>query len=138
MTDYHWIDQRNQTIYGSQTNIGKADKVIIQESSSSSPLPIPRQIPSPPQNFIGRDDELKELISQFDRGATIIGLRGTPGIGKTALALVLADKIKGRFPDGQLFLNMLGTNKSPLKPEDAMAHVIRSYLGAETSTSGLK
>jgi hypothetical protein len=54
------------------------------------------------------------------------------GIGKTALALVLADRIKDRFPDGQLFLDMLGTSKSPLKPDDAMAHVIRSYIGAET------
>ena len=53
------------------------------------------------------------------------------GVGKTALALVLADRLKDRFPDGQLFLNMLGTSKSPLKPEDAMAHIIRSYRGVD-------
>jgi tetratricopeptide (TPR) repeat protein len=131
MTNDYRIDQRDQTIHGSQTNIGKADNVIIHESAQHAP-PIPRQIPSPPGDFSGREAELNELVSQFDRGATIIGLRGMGGIGKTALALVLADRIKDRFPDGQLFLDMLGTSKSPLKPDDAMAHVIRSYIGAET------
>ena len=54
------------------------------------------------------------------------------GIGKTALALVLADKLKDRFPDGQLFLDMLGTSPRPLASlQDAMAHVIRSYRGAD-------
>ena len=43
----------------------------------------------------------------------------------------LADRLKDRFPDGQLFLNMQGTSKSPLKPEDAMAHIIRSYRGVD-------
>lgn len=28
---------------------------------------------------------------------------------------------------------MLGTSKSPLKPEDVMAHIIRSYLGVDAS-----
>lgn len=130
MTENHSFDQRDQIIYGSQINIGKADGVIFHESAKSTL--IPRQIPSPPRDFSGREDELNELISQFDRGATIISLRGMGGIGKTALALVLADRIKDHFPDGQLFLDMLGTSKNPLKPEDAMAHVMRSYLGAET------
>lgn len=130
MTDDHIIDQRDQTIHGSQTNIGKADKVFIHESARSAP-PIPRQIPSPPLDFSGREDELNELISQFDRGATIIGLRGMGGIGKTSLALVLADVLKNRFPDGQIFVQMAGTSDKPLTPAEAQAHVIRSYQGID-------
>ena len=30
------------------------------------------------------------------------------GVGKTALALVLADRLKGRYPDAQLYLNLRG------------------------------
>lgn len=126
MTDKSSFDQRGQKV-DHQINVAGD---FIQEQPIAPP--IPHQVPSPPRDFSGREDELNELIYKFDRGATITGLRGMGGIGKTALALVLADRIKDRFPDGQLFLDMLGTSKSPLKPEDAMAHVIRSYIGAET------
>ncbi len=105
------------------------DKVIIGESEK---LPIPRIQPHI-SDFVGREEELKELIANFDRGATITGLRGMGGIGKTELALAFAAKLKDRFPDGQFFLNMLGTSKIPLKPEDAMAHIIRSYRGVDVT-----
>ena len=53
------------------------------------------------------------------------------GVGKTALALVLADKIKSKFPDGQIFIEMRGTSRNPdmppLRPDEAMAHVIRAF-----------
>jgi tetratricopeptide (TPR) repeat protein len=49
------------------------------------------------------------------------------GIGKTALALVLANKIKDRFTDGHLFIDLYGTSKSPMSPIEAMGQVIRAY-----------
>ncbi len=128
MTGNSSFDQKNQSVK-TQTNIDHADNVTIQPLDSA--LPLPQQIPPPPFDFKGREEEIKSLLDQFDQGATITGLRGLGGIGKTALALVLAGRLKDRFPDGQLFLNMLGTNKSPLKPEDAMAHIIRSYRGVD-------
>jgi tetratricopeptide (TPR) repeat protein len=124
------FDQKNQSV-DAQTNIDHADQVIIQSSNSTLALSVPHQIPPPPPDFTGREDEIKSLLGQFDQGATIAGLRGMGGEGKTALALVLAKELRGRYPDGQLFLNMLGMSKSPLKPEDAMVHVIRSYRGAD-------
>lgn len=111
-----------------QINIVHAD--TIQASSSVSALSVPRQIPPPPRDFTGREADIKELLEKFSQGATITGLRGMGGVGKTALALVLAEKLSGNYPGGQLFLNMQGTSNSPLKPEDAMAHVILSYLGS--------
>jgi tetratricopeptide (TPR) repeat protein len=93
-------------------------------------LPVPRA-PSPPQDFTGRGKELEEILKSFDRGATITGLRGTGGIGKTALALVMADRLKSRFPDGQIFLKLEGTSPNPLKPAEAMAQVIRAFRGSE-------
>ena len=68
------------------------------------PSHILHQIPPPPADFKGRETEIKEILINFDKGANITGLRGMGGIGKTALALVLADRIKGRFPDGNLIL----------------------------------
>ena len=124
------LDQRNQSV-DTQTNIGYVDKVIFQAPRPVSVLSIPQQIPAPPRDFTGREDDIKELLEKFGQGATITGLRGMGGVGKTALALLLAERLSGDYSNGQLFLNMLGTSKSPLKPEDVMAHIIRSYLGAD-------
>ncbi len=70
---------------------------------------------------------MQDLLTSFDRGATITGLRGLGGIGKTALALVLAEKLASRFPDGQLFLDLRGTSEKPLTSVEAMTQVIRAY-----------
>jgi tetratricopeptide (TPR) repeat protein/predicted phosphodiesterase len=89
--------------------------------------PIPHQVPPPPRDFKGREDEIHDLLSNFEKGATITGLRGMPGIGKTVLASVLAERLKERFSDGQLFINLQGTSKNPLSPVEAMAQVIHAY-----------
>jgi tetratricopeptide (TPR) repeat protein/predicted phosphodiesterase len=103
--------------------------------SGSDKPSIPSQIPSPPRDFKGREDEIRDILSSFEKGATITGLRGMGGVGKTALALVLADRIKIQFPDGQIFLDMRGTSNNPelptLTPEEAMAQVIRAYNPAD-------
>jgi tetratricopeptide (TPR) repeat protein len=130
MTDDPSFDQKNQSVK-TQTNIDHVDQVIIQPSGSAAAPLVPHQIRRPPPDFKGRKDEIRDLIEKFDSGATVIGVRGLGGIGKTALALVLVDELKDRFPDGQLFLDMQGMSKSPLKPDDAMAHIIRSYRGAD-------
>lgn len=90
-------------------------------------LPVPRQIPPPPADFKGREEEISDILSNFDKGATITGLRGMAGVGKTVLAFVLAERLKDCFPDGQLFINLQGTSKNPLSPTEAMAQVIHAY-----------
>ncbi len=130
MTNDPGSDFHGQTVHGDQTIIFEAEKVVLGPESREPPI-LPQQIPQPPADFKGRDDDIHDLLNRFDRGATITGLRGMGGVGKTALALVLADRLKDRFPNGRLYLEMQGTSKNPLMPEDAMAHIIRSYLGLD-------
>lgn len=86
------------------------------------------QLPSPPRDFTGRGGELNELMDAIKQdGVTILGLQGTGGVGKTALALTLARKLTPQYPDAQLYLNVKGTSKTPLSAVDAMTHVIRAY-----------
>jgi tetratricopeptide (TPR) repeat protein len=92
---------------------------------------IPNQIPRSPADFKGREEEISEILSNFDKGATITGLRGMAGVGKTALALVLAERLRDRFSDGHLFLNLKGTTKKPLSTAEAMAQVVHSYYPTE-------
>ena len=85
---------------------------------------VPREIPSPPADFVGRDDELSELLAHLDQGVAITGL---PGIGKTAFAYKLADILENRYPDGLLKVDLQGTSEWPLIAKEAMAQIIRSF-----------
>lgn len=86
------------------------------------------QLPTPPSDFTGRAKELDELMRALEHGGvTISGLQGLGGVGKTTLALKLAQQLTPRYPDAQFYLDLKGTSKTPLSAADAMAHVIRAY-----------
>ncbi len=97
--------------------------INIPKPNDLSRLPF---IPEPPSDFTGRNEELNELLAEYSAGKNIIGLRGIGGVGKTALALKLAESLKDRYPDGQIMVDMMGTT-NPLSPMEAMAYVIHSY-----------
>ncbi len=86
------------------------------------------QLPPPPADFTGRKDELADLRAAIESGGVhISGLQGQGGVGKTALALKLAEEIAPRFPDAQIYLDLKGVSDKPLTPAEAMSHVIRSF-----------
>ena len=77
--------------------IDVADVIDPHKQIVDAMIPTPRQIPRPPDDFKGREQEINDILANFDKGATITGLRGMAGIGKTVLAFVLADKLKEFF-----------------------------------------
>jgi len=102
------------------------DKIVYE-----APAPIAaslHQLPPPPRDFTGREAELADLMAKAEGdGVTISGLHGMGGIGKTALALVLADRLKDRYPDAQFYLDLKGASKQPLSVSEALSHVVRAY-----------
>lgn len=119
-----WSDQNREWRKDDDTcPEGKSEFSIFRKEK----VQIPHQIPTPPQDFTGRDGDLKELLDNFEQGATITGLRGMGGIGKTALAFKLAEKLADRYPDGQIFVDMKGTSDDPLPPAEAMGQVIHAF-----------
>ncbi|GLI00570.1 AfsR/SARP family transcriptional regulator [Phytohabitans aurantiacus] len=71
---------------------------------------VPRQLPADLATFIGRETELSTLDALLRRpgGGRIAAIAGTAGVGKTTLAVHWAHRVRARFPDGQLYLNLRG------------------------------
>ena len=99
---------------------------------------VPRQLPAGARFFAGREAELKELDALLDqagpdgeedgedgeggpRGTVVISaVAGMAGVGKTALAVRWARRVAGRFPDGQLYVNLRGSDAgAAVAPEEA-------------------
>jgi tetratricopeptide (TPR) repeat protein len=91
------------------------------------------QLRAPVGDFVGREPEIDTLINALRREnrACITGIRGMGGIGKTELALLVAERLRDDYPDAQFFINLQGTDANPRSPQEAMATCIRAFLGPE-------
>ena len=97
-------------------------------------LVVPRQLPAAVAHFTGRAEELGLLSSSLKRlgradGTVVISaIGGTPGVGKTALAVHWAHQVVERFPDGQLYVNLRGFGPSgpPMTAREAVCGFLES------------
>ena len=91
--------------------------------------PVPRQLPADVSAFVGRTDEiaaLDDLLRPGGSAVVISAVSGTPGVGKTTLAVHCAHRVAGRFPDGQLYIDLRGYGpEPPVTPEGALAAFLR-------------
>jgi transcriptional regulator with XRE-family HTH domain/tetratricopeptide (TPR) repeat protein len=95
--------------------------------------PAIHQLPRPPQSFVGRHAELLALETEVrENGAQTLSIHGMGGVGKTAFALVLAERLSERFPDGQLCVDLRGEGSAQATAE-AMLHVLRSLDPARSA-----
>lgn len=93
------------------------------------PLPVPRQLPHDIAHFTGRAEELATLrnLARHDHVPTIVVLDGSPGVGKTSLAVHWAHHAAAGYPDGQLYLDLRGHGPGePVTPATALAAMLRS------------
>ncbi len=118
---------------GNQTNVGNTTTYITNppaEPKTPTIKPL-HQIPPPDGDFIGREEELKELLDKVKlSGVHISGIRGMGGIGKTQLAYRLVEELKPQYPDAQIYLDLKGVTEDDqisVKPEEALAHIIRAF-----------
>jgi non-specific serine/threonine protein kinase len=109
------------------------------EPSEGSPSPIRRllalpRLPRPSTPFVGREREAAEIAALLGRDdLRLLTLTGSAGIGKTRLALRVAEEVGERFPDGIGFVGLAALREAGLVlPAIADALEIRS--GDEAAT----
>ncbi|MBV8997088.1 MAG: winged helix-turn-helix domain-containing protein, partial [Pseudonocardiales bacterium] len=99
-----------------------------------TPSIAPAQLPADITDFAGRKTQLaaiSHLATATDRSATaLITIAGKAGIGKTTLAVHAAHRLRAQYPDGQLFVDLRGTQAQPLAATDVLARFLRA-LGVD-------
>jgi DNA-binding SARP family transcriptional activator/tetratricopeptide (TPR) repeat protein len=104
-------------------------------AATSGARAVPAQLPTDIAGFTGRVDHLKELDELLPddppggaTAAVISAIAGTAGVGKTALAVHWGQRVRHRFPDGQLYVNLRGFHPAgrAVDPSEAL----RGFLDA--------
>jgi tetratricopeptide (TPR) repeat protein len=111
----------------------RSDPPTVPATDRSVPVR-PAQLPLDLPTFSGREENRERLAGCLlgegsDRAVTRVAIvLGMGGVGKTSLAVHCAHRVAGRFPDGQLYVNLRGFDPSgtPLSPNDA----VRGFLTA--------
>ncbi|MGQ4436279.1 MULTISPECIES: ATP-binding protein [unclassified Streptomyces] len=119
------------------------------ETSARPPEPVVRHrstpiyaLPEPGQHFVGRTAELAQLEALLTTSAprrrartVLCAITGMAGVGKTALAVQSAHRIRSRFPDGCLYIDLHGysQNVPMVTVTDALDRMLR-MLGMPSET----
>ena len=117
--------------------IGTAESALAKRTGKAGQAPrpaitVPRQLPRP-ADIVGRDEAAAEVsrLLHGERGkpAPVVVISGPGGVGKTALAVSTAHQAAGRYPEGQLYADLLGSSPLPADPNEVLAQFLRA-LGA--------
>ncbi|WP_460514563.1 AfsR/SARP family transcriptional regulator [Flindersiella endophytica] len=106
----------------------------VLPSATGRSLATPAQLPLDLHGFTGRDNELHQLddlltITTGQPTAVVVSaVSGTAGVGKTALAVHWAYRVRDQFPDGQLYVNLRGFD--PIGQPVTPAEAVRGFLDA--------
>ncbi|MFI9722222.1 BTAD domain-containing putative transcriptional regulator [Streptomyces sp. NPDC052396] len=96
----------------------------------ASALPPPAQLPYVPGDFTGRAEAVRALLKALTPGGAesvvIASVGGMGGVGKTTLAVRVAQRLRAHFPDGQLYANLRGVREDPADPAAVLAAFLRA------------
>ncbi|MPY42934.1 AfsR family transcriptional regulator, partial [Streptomyces phyllanthi] len=126
-----------------QQRILRADPGLAAPSAPLTPEPAagpvrPAQLPASVPDFTGRTSlvaELGEVLSaaSADEGRVmaVSALAGIGGVGKTTLAVHVAHRARGAFPDGQLYVDLQGAGARAAEPETVLGAFLRALGTAD-------
>jgi DNA-binding SARP family transcriptional activator/Tfp pilus assembly protein PilF len=127
-----------------QQRILQADPALAEPSSPAAEpaaVPVrPAQLPASVPDFTGRSSfvsELSEVLASASeaegRVMAVSALAGIGGVGKTTLAVHVAHRARGAFPDGQLYVDLQGAGPRPAEPETVLGSFLRALGTADSA-----
>jgi predicted ATPase/class 3 adenylate cyclase len=90
----------------------------------------PNTLPVQLTSLVGREEEIAEVARLLDTTG-LLTLSGPGGIGKTRLALAVAERARGRFNAGVVFVPLAGVTQ----PEQVLPGIARA-VGADLGETG--
>ena len=118
-------------------NIAQAGVVLIRQTLPPTPPSALHQLPPDIADFTGRLKELARVTALLEQASqakgtavVISAVAGMAGVGKSALAIHVAHRLKARFPDAQLYVDLRGADGQPLDPFNVLARFLWA-LGVE-------
>ncbi|PBC71060.1 DNA-binding SARP family transcriptional activator [Streptomyces sp. TLI_235] len=93
----------------------------------------PSQLPADPSVFAGRQEEITALIRHLGGGGGTVLITGMGGIGKTALAVHAAHRLRPDYPDGHLYADMRGFGSGDARTAEQLLARFLTDLGLAPS-----
>ena len=95
--------------------------ILEQDPDLDAPVPrartVVRQPPRPAGRLVGRAADV-ERVAELLREHRLVTLLGPGGVGKTRLALAVAERVAGDFPDGVAWAPLEAIREPPLVPSE--------------------
>jgi len=110
----------------------RAKQSASQPPAAATAAPGPAQLPAAVPHFTGRNAQLAKIEAYLGsalasgEGLRVVEIHGPPGVGKTALAVHAAHRVRHLFPDGQFFANLSGGESSDGNLASVLAACLRS------------
>lgn len=106
----------------------------VEPLAQHTPEDVPAMLPASIADFTGRAAQLRRLATLASPGpapaVVVVAITGMAGVGKTALAIRFAHEVRGRFPDGQLYLNLGSYGPgAPMSSIKALASLLQDLEG---------
>jgi tetratricopeptide (TPR) repeat protein len=121
--------QIDKSILGAIGDYSTVNQYIQSQPVQPSPYMLPQDI----GDFTGREDYIAQIEATLDRGK-IAAIAGIPGVGKSALAIRVAYRLKERYPDAQLYVNLYGqTPELALESKTVLIRFLKALTGQDES-----